>query len=288
MIDAHHHLWDLSAVSYPWLEDKSKKRFFGDPTPIQKNYLIQDFKKDCKPHGFNASIHIQVGAKEPAKEAIWIDDIIKNHPDWNMKQVVFCDLTKSEMRAEIEKFEILPSVSGVRQILSRAPGKEAGSILLDNIASPIVLQNLKTLSQLGYSFDLQLIPEVMKQASLLFEKVPELKVALCHAGSPHDRTIEGINYWQKALKSLSSLSNVTCKISGLGMFKHNWTIEDFRPIIETCLDQFGSERCMFGSNFPVDSLYSDYNTLMSAFKTLIPKSSHESIFKKTAREFYAI
>ena len=45
---------------------------------------------------------------------------------------------------------------------------------------------------------------------------------------------------------------------------------------------------MFGSNFPVDSLYSDYNTLMSAFKTLIPKSSHESIFKKTAREFYAI
>ena len=72
------------------------------------------------------------------------------------------------------------------------------------------------------------------------------------------------------------------------MFKHNWTIEDFRPIIETCLDQFGSERCMFGSNFPVDSLYSDYDTLMSAFKTLIPKSSHESIFKKTAREFYAI
>ncbi len=45
MIDAHHHLWDLSAVSYPWLEDKSRKRFFGDPTPIQKNYLIQDFKK---------------------------------------------------------------------------------------------------------------------------------------------------------------------------------------------------------------------------------------------------
>ena len=42
MIDAHHHLWDLSAVSYPWLEDKSKKRFFGDPAPIQKNYLIQD------------------------------------------------------------------------------------------------------------------------------------------------------------------------------------------------------------------------------------------------------
>jgi predicted TIM-barrel fold metal-dependent hydrolase len=205
-----------------------------------------------------------------------------------MKQVVFCDLTKSEMIIEIEKFEKLPSVAGVRQILSRAPGKEAGSILLDNIATPIVLQNLKILSRLGYSFDLQLIPEVMKQASFLFEKVPELKVALCHAGSPHDRTKEGIKYWQEALKSFSSLSNVTCKISGLGMFKHDWKIEDFRPVIETCLDQFGSKRCMFGSNFPVDSLYSDYNTLMSAFRTLIPKSFHEAIFSKTACEFYAI
>ena len=288
MIDAHHHLWNLSAVRYPWLEEKSVMRFFVDPSPIQKDYLIDQFKKECKPHGFNGSIHIQVGAKDPIKEAIWIGNITKNHPDWNMRQVVFCDLTKSEMIIEIEKFEKLPSVAGVRQILSRAPGKESGSILLDNIATPIVLQNLKTLSRLGYSFDLQLIPEVMKQASLLFEKVPELKVALCHAGSPHDRTIEGIKYWQEALKSFSSLPNVTCKISGLGMFKHDWKIEDFRPIIETCLDQFGSKRCMFGSNFPVDSLYSDYNTLMSAFRTLIPKSFHEAIFRKTACEFYAI
>ena len=65
MIDAHHHLWDLSAVSYPWLEDKSKKRFFGDPTPIQEKLFNSSFKKDCKPHGFNAILHIQVGAKEP-------------------------------------------------------------------------------------------------------------------------------------------------------------------------------------------------------------------------------
>ena len=127
-----------------------------------------------------------------------------------------------------------------------------------------------------------------KQAALLFDKVPELKVALCHAGSPHDRTREGILYWRKALTSISSLTNVTCKISGLGMFKHDWSVEDFRPLIEICLDQFGSKRCMFGSNFPVDSLYSDYSTLMSAIMTIVPKSYHEAIFEKTARKFYSI
>ena len=74
MIDAHHHLWDLSAVSYPWLEDKSKKRFFGDPTPIQKNYLIQDFKKAAADLGadFESS-----DIKEMQKLIIEIDEYIK-------------------------------------------------------------------------------------------------------------------------------------------------------------------------------------------------------------------
>ena len=229
-----------------------------------------------------------MGAKDALKEAMWIDGIAKNHPEWILKQVVFCDLTNPRLPVEIDTFEQLTSVAGVRQILSRAPGEEAGSILLDNLGSPVVFENLKTLSRRGFTFDLQLIPEVMKQAALLFDKVPELKVALCHAGSPHDRTREGILYWRKALTSISSLTNVTCKISGLGMFKHDWSVEDFRPLIEICLDQFGSKRCMFGSNFPVDSLYSDYNTLMSAIMTIVPKSYHEAIFEKTARKFYSI
>ena len=288
MIDAHHHLWNLSAVFYPWLEEKSKKRFFGDPKPIQKDYLIHDFKKDCKPHGFKGSVHIQVGAKDGLKEAMWIDEIAKNHPEWMLKQVVFCDLTNPRMPAEIDTFEQLSSVAGARQILSRAPGEEAGSVLLNNLESPIVFENLKILSRRGFTFDLQLIPEVMKQAALLFDKVPELKVALCHAGSPHNRTKEGIQYWQKALKSISSLTNVTCKISGLGMFQHNWSIEDFQPLIETCLDQFGPQRCMYGSNFPVDSLYSDYNALIGAFRTLIPEAFHKAVFEKTAHSFYSI
>ena len=288
MIDAHHHLWDLSAVFYPWLEEKYKKRFFGDPRPIQKDYLIHNFKKDCKPHGFKGSIHIQVGAEDALKEAVWIDGIAKKHPEWILKQVVFCDLTNSKMPAEIDTFEQLPSVAGVRQILSRAPGMEASSILLDNLGSPVVLENLKTLSERGLTFDLQLIPEVMNQAAILFEKVPELKVALCHAGSPHDRTIDGVRSWQKSLLSISSLNNVTCKISGLGMFQHNWIMEDFRPLVETCLDQFGSQRCMYGSNFPVDSLYSDYNMLISAFRTLIPETFHKAVFETTASSFYSI
>ena len=55
MIDAHHHLWDLEKVSYPWLEAKGVVRFFGDPTPIQRNYLLKEFCEIAKVEGFGAS-----------------------------------------------------------------------------------------------------------------------------------------------------------------------------------------------------------------------------------------
>ena len=288
MIDAHHHLWDLSAVRYPWLEEKSVMRFFGDPTAIQKNYLMNDFRADFQSNGFRGSVHIQVGAEDPIKEAKWVDGVVSANSDWSMMQVVYCDLMEKQMPAKLDLFQKLPSVAGVRQILSRAPGSEAGSILLDNIGSPIVLENLKELSRRGLSFDLQLIPEVMQQTALLLEKVPELNIALCHAGSPHNRTVDGIHFWQQSLKSVSSLLNVTCKISGLGMFQHNWKTDDFCPLVETCLEQFGPQRCMFGSNFPVDSLYSDSKALINAFKTLVPHSLHGTFFDNTARKFYKI
>tara|TARA_A100001011_G_C14182997_1_gene787739 strand:+ start:188 stop:1054 length:867 start_codon:yes stop_codon:yes gene_type:complete len=288
MIDAHHHLWDLSAIRYPWLEEKSVMRFFGDPTAIQKNYLMSDFRSDCQSHGFWGSVHIQVGAEDPIREANWVDGVSSANSDWSMRQVVYCDLTEKQMPTKLDLFQKLPSVAGVRQILSRAPGIESGSVLLDNITSPIVLENLRELSRRQLSFDLQLIPEVMGQFSFLLQKVPELKIAICHAGSPHDRTAPGIRRWQSALRFISSLPNTSCKISGLGMFQHNWTIEDFKVLVETCLEQFGSKRCMFGSNFPVDSLYSDYNTLINTFKILVPNSLHKAFFENTARKFYHI
>ena len=64
ILDAHHHLWNLSAVEYPWLNAKGKKRFFGDPTPIQRDYLIDEFKYEAQKQGVAGSVHIQVGAKK--------------------------------------------------------------------------------------------------------------------------------------------------------------------------------------------------------------------------------
>jgi len=287
-IDAHHHLWDLEAVSYPWLNAKGVVRFFGDPSPIQRTYSLDEFRREANAMGFAASVHIQVGAESGWDEAVWVQEIADSNPDWPIAQVVFCDLTSDDQIQQLDALQSLSTVRGVRQIVGRAPTEDATTGTNTLLDDPRFVDGLNEAGRRGLSFDLQLIPELMEKTAAVLRQAPDTKVALCHAGSPHDRTDTGLRDWSTALKSLSDLPQVTCKLSGLGMFKHDWHVEDFRPIVDTVITQFGPDRVMFGSNFPVDKLYSDYATLAHAFRALVPQSQHDQVFRETAAEFYAL
>ncbi|UUV08219.1 amidohydrolase [Ruegeria sp. YS9] len=287
-IDAHHHLWDLSAVHYPWLTEKGIVRFFGDPSSIQRDYLLPEFRADAEAMGFGASVHIQVGAADPWAEAQWVQSVADQFPDWPLVQVAFCDLTSDDLDAQLDRLQTLPSVRGVRQIIGRAPGEDALSGTNVLLQDPKFLEGLVNLGARGLSFDLQLLPELMGQTANVLAQAPETRIALCHAGSPYDRTPQGLRRWADELTALSNLPHVFCKLSGLGMFDHNWNAESVSPIVSTCLSQFGADRCMFGSNFPVDSLTSTYTEAVSRHEKLIPGSMLDDVFRGTSERFYRI
>ncbi|MBO9411960.1 MULTISPECIES: amidohydrolase family protein [unclassified Ruegeria] len=287
-IDAHHHLWDLSAVTYPWLAEKGVVRFFGDPASIQRDYLLPEFRADAEAQGFGASVHIQVGAADPWAEARWVQTVADQFPDWPLVQVAFCDLTADDLSEQLDRLQTLPSLRGVRQIIGRAPGEDAVTGTNALLEDPKFLSGLQQLGARGLSFDLQLLPELMQQTAAVLAQSPETQVALCHAGSPHDRTDEGLRQWSDAMTSLSCLPQVYCKLSGLGMFDHSWSANSVSPIIKTCLSQFGSDRCMFGSNFPVDSLSATYHETVSRHEAIVPVASHTDVFHNTAKRFYRI
>ncbi|WP_170333384.1 amidohydrolase family protein [Ruegeria arenilitoris] len=285
-IDAHHHLWDLNAVHYPWLMETGTPRFFGDPTPIQRDYLLPEFRKDAEAYGFKASVHIQVGAADPWAEAKWVQSVADQYPDWPLAQVAYCDLTSDDLPDQLDRLQSLSSVRGVRQIIGRSPGEDAKSGTNDLLENPKFLAGLRELGERGLSFDLQLLPELMEQTARVLERAPRTKIALCHTGSPHDRSEDGLDTWAIALQNLSSMPQVFCKLSGLGMFDHDWSADNVRVIVETCLSQFDPERCMFGSNFPVDSLSSTYAELISRYTALVPDTQWENIFYRTSEGFY--
>ena len=294
--DAHHHLWDLESVHYPWLATKGVVRFFGDPAPIQKNYLVEDFKADIGGLPVHGSVHIQVGADE--SQHLLESQTVQSFADSsNLANaiVAFCALEDPQRHAMLDSLAELNNFRGVRQIVGRSPAEDqqtgTGSLLSD----PAWLQGLYELERRSLSFDLQLIPEQMQQAAEVFAQVPNLAVAVCHCGSPWYRDDQGWLLWKDGLRALAALPNVHCKISGLSMFEHNWTVDSLRPIITAVLDIFGAERCMFGSNFPVDKLHTSYERLwmayleiVNSYRPTLNKNQLGALFKDNCAAFYKI
>jgi predicted TIM-barrel fold metal-dependent hydrolase len=144
------------------------------------------------------------------------------------------------------------------------------------------------LPELGLSFDLQLTPPHMIAAARLFEQVEGLQVALCHAGSPWRRDPDGLAEWRDGLKALAGVPGLTCKLSGLGMFDPQWTLESLRPVAAAVLEIFGPDRVMWGSNFPVDKLYRGYAELLGTLLEIVPQDMHDQVFRTAAERFYRI
>lgn len=292
VVDAHHHLWDLEACHYPWLMARGVRRFFGDPTPIQKNYLVADLLEDAAGIPLQGSVHVQVGAAEgeEVKETEWLQEC-STDAGLPSAIVAYCDLAAPSAPQVLEQQRNFPSVRGIRQIIGRSAEEDAltgsGALLGDATWR----RHLALLPELKLSFDLQLSPLQVPAVVEVLEKIPALRVALCHCGSPWDQSEMGLRSWRGGLETLARLPNIYCKLSGFGMFDHDWTVDSIRPIVHAVIDVFGPRRCMLGSNFPVDKLHADYGSIWSAYDTLTADLSNEErrhLFGGTAREFYRL
>lgn len=292
IIDAHHHLWDLSAMRHTWLAEAGVTRFFGDPTPIQNNYHVPDFAADHGALPVTGSVHIQCGVAldHSVLETLWVQDQADEHG--MVKAIVaFCDLTKADTETTLDAHQAAPLLRGVRQIVGRDAAEDAKNGTNDLLESPAFTEGLRCLIQRGLSFDLQLTPPLLSAAAKVFGKVDALPVALCHAGSPQDLTPSGLRDWEFGMKQFAELPNAICKISGLGMFDQNWTVASFRDRVLRTIDIFGPSRVAFGSNFPVDKLYATYEDTIGAYLTLtdaFTDAERSDMFHGVATTFYRI
>ena len=283
-------------MHYPWLATKGIVRFFGDPAPIQKNYLVEDLKADIGDLPVEGSVHIQVGAGE-GQHLLEAQTVQRLADSSNLAKAIiaYCELENPNRSAALDSLAKVKNFRGVRQIVGRSPQEDkltgTGSLL----NNPQWLAGLAELERRSLSFDLQLIPDQMQYAADVFAQVPNLSVALCHCGSPWYRDKAGWALWEDGLRALAALPNTHCKISGLSMFDHNWTVDSLRPIITTVLDIFGADRCMFGSNFPVDKLHTSYQKLwmcyleiVDAHDPAISEAHKRALFKDNCVAFYKL
>jgi predicted TIM-barrel fold metal-dependent hydrolase len=125
------------------------------------------------------------------------------------------------------------------------------------------------LARHGLSFDLQTPWWHLAEAAELARDFPDTLIILNHTGLPSDRSDEGLAGWRHAMGTLAAQPNVACKISGLGQPGRPWTVAGNGPVVLDTIAIFGVERCMFASNFPVDGLVADFDTIYEGFKAIV-------------------
>ena len=111
---------------------------------------------------------------------------------------------------------------------------------------------------MGLHFEIRAWPGALGHAHASAVAVPEVSFVVGASGMPMSESPDEFDLWSRELAALASLPNVCCKIGGLGMVQHRWTVESIRPWVLTMIELFGPERIMFGTNWPVDAVYASY------------------------------
>jgi predicted TIM-barrel fold metal-dependent hydrolase len=293
IIDPHHHLYDLKTGRYPWLQDDMLDRVFGDYSAIRRDYLIDDFREDIKNQNVVKTVHLQVeyDHNDPVAETRWLQSVADQH-GYPHGIVAFADLASPNVQQTIEEHCGFPNVRGIRQCLNYHRDPVKTFIEHPHLMSDAQWQRgYALLARYDLSFDLQLYYTQMAEAVELAKKFPDTPMVLNHTGMPVDRDTDDIAEWRASMKSLASVPNVFCKISGLGMGDWNWTTDSIRPFVLDAIDAFGTERCMFASNFPVDKLFSSYDDVFNAFKAItldLSDCERRALFHDNAERVYRL
>jgi predicted TIM-barrel fold metal-dependent hydrolase len=301
IIDAHHHLWNLDAGRYSWLAPESGPHgLVGDLSAIRRNYGIDEFRADIAEIGAGTavvkSVHVQAeyDRADPVAETAWLQSIA-DRPDsggFPHAIVAFADLAAPDAEAVLEAHCRFANMRGVREILNHHPDRRLTFIdRADLMDDPHWRAGYKLLARFGLSFDLQIYPHQMAQAADLAARFPEVPVVLNHTGMPADQTEDGLLEWRRGMRRLAECPHVSVKISGLGMVDHAWTVDSIRPFVLDTIEIFGPGRCLFASNFPVDSLFGGYAALWQAYDAItagLPEATRAALFHDNAARVYRI
>jgi predicted TIM-barrel fold metal-dependent hydrolase len=147
------------------------------------------------------------------------------------------------------------------------------------------------LGKYGLSFDLQCYPGQMPGLATLFSQHPDISVIVNHAGMGVDTSDAGKAAWRDGMRALATLPQVSTKLSGFGFIKRDWSEETIRPYLMEAIDLFGTDRCLFASDFPTDKLFGSFDRHLDAYDALTASFSDDErrdLFGRNANRIYRL
>jgi predicted TIM-barrel fold metal-dependent hydrolase len=289
VIDAHHHIWRQTDL--PWLKGPMQPRIFGPYEPIRRDYSIDEFRADIAGSNVVKSVYVQTNWAPEAyeDEAAWVQGIA-DATGWPHAIVAYADMSADDVRPQLDRLSRYPLVRGVRMQLHWHENPQYRFAPRPDLpADPRIQRNIRSLADYGLSFDLQVFAPQMTHAAGLAESCPKVTFVLQHAGMLEDLSPAGRAEWRAGMVRLAACPNVVAKLSGLGTFLHRNDPKHIGYVVRETVGIFGAGRCLFGSNFPVEKLWTSYGALVEAYREAVsafdPKEQ-QAILHDTAMSVY--
>ncbi|WUG90899.1 amidohydrolase family protein [Streptomyces sp. NBC_00454] len=278
IVDAHHHVWDLSVRDQDWITGP-------ELAPLRRNFSLADLTPQARAAGVTATVLVQtVTAAEETPEFLAMaarSDLVAGVVGWT-------DLTAPDVADALAGLRAGSGgehLVGMRHQVQGEPDPRW-------LVRPEALRGLSAVAEAGLVYDLVVQPHQLEAAIDAAQRLPGLTFVLDHLGKPPIASGE-LAPWAERIGRLAALPNTVCKLSGMVTEADwdSWTVDDLRPYADTVLDAFGPGRLMFGSDWPVCRLAATYAQVVAAAGEmtdgLSPAERHE-VFTGTAVRTYGL
>ncbi|MBF0279717.1 MAG: amidohydrolase family protein [SAR324 cluster bacterium] len=295
IVDAHHHLfWDWQN-NYHWMAAPMKPMIFGeDWTSLKRDYLIGNLLQDFAPHYVVKSVHVQANFdfSRPVDETRGLQMVADKH-EYPQGIVAFANMTDPDVDKVLDEHLYYENVCGIRhQAYWHKSNPDWRWVDREDLClSDDFRRGLDWVRKKGLTFDWQGFATQFDQLVTLARAFPDLKFCLEHAGMLTNTNPANVADHAEALKKLLPLDNVFIKVSGLNTFSRRLDQEMIQIVLKMVLEIFGPDRCFFGSNYPVERMWTSYEGYISAHKKALADRSDtvcQKLFHDTAISFYEI
>ena len=274
-IDSHQHFWIASRGDYYWMTP--------EVPDLCRDYLPVDLKPLLAKHGIDKTVLVQ--AAPTVAETDFLLGLASQH-EFIGGVVGWLHMESDSFAAEFDCYRQKPKLVGIRPMLQDLAQD-------DYILQPPMMESLKLIEALDFPFDILTYARQLPYVVKALEKVPNLRAVVDHISKP-DIKAHKIEPWKSYIREVAGYRNTYCKLSGMitEAGHRNWTLDDLRPYVEHVVECFGTDRVMFGSDWPVCLIAGTYDQVIGALNGLLEpilgERAREGVFGENACRFYRL
>lgn len=272
VIDSHQHFWKYNPVKHEWIDD--------DMAVIRRDFMPEDLQKVYAENGIDGCVAVQ--ADQTLEETDFLIQLSEEH-DFIKGVVGWVDLRSDHLEAHLEKYSSNRILKGFRHVVQ---GEADHNFLL----RPNFLRGISILENHNYTYDILVFPHQLGATLEFVKGFPNMRFVIDHIAKPYikDGFYDG---WATLIKAIAQQKNVYCKVSGMitEADYNNWTPQQILPYITTVFEAFGTDRIMFGSDWPVclvAGTYSKVKQLITDFIANLSTEEQNKVLGGNAIEFY--